>query len=206
MIIAQFVLIQPLDDENKQLNIKIQAISVEMGKLEQQMETTQQLLAVSSKVKLNNQLKTLGAQIQQQKQLLKQLTDNLIAPSEISAMLEKILKQRGKLRLISLKNLQPQGLYENDKDDSAGTKTTPNKKPVENQDQVLVYRHPVELIFKGKYFQVLDYLKALENSGYKFYWDQLDYKVEKYPIAEVSIRLSTLGTEAHWMGANIHAE
>ncbi len=214
LIVVQLLLVRPLEIEKKNFAAKIQAVNVEMTKLNEQLDATQKLLAVSSKIKLGKQLKSLETQIQQQKVLLKQLTDNLIAPQDMAVMVENLLKKRGKLKLIFLKNLEPRGLPDQtDTEDnqemiSAGNNASSlavNQTNVGEQS-VLVYRHPLELKLRGKYFQVMDYLKALENSGYKFYWEQLDYKVDKYPMAEVTIQLSTLGTESHWMGASTNAE
>ena len=206
LIIIQLLVVQPLENEKKNLAVKIQSVNSEMNKLNEQLDSTQKLLAVSSKVKLGKQLKSLEVQIEQQKKLLKQLTDNLIAPEQMAAMVEKLLMQRGKLKLLSLKNLEPQGLPEKTSAElSAKASSKGNKTVVINNDEesiVLVYRHPLEIKLRGRYFQVMEYLKALESSGYKFYWEQLDYQVDKYPMAEVTIRLSTLGTEAHWMGAS----
>ncbi len=214
LIVVQLLLVRPLEIEKKNFAAKIQAVNVEMTKLNEQLDATQKLLAVSSKIKLGKQLKSLETQIQQQKVLLKQLTDNLIAPQDMAVMVENLLKKRGKLKLIFLKNLEPRGLPEQtNKEDnqemiSAGNNASSLavKQTNVGEQSVLVYRHPLELKLRGKYFQVMDYLKALENSGYKFYWEQLDYKVDKYPMAEVTIQLSTLGTESHWMGASTNAE
>ncbi len=213
LIVVQLLVIQPLETERKELSINIQTAGNEMDKLHQQMETIQQVLLISSKIKLNKQLESLEKQISEQKKLLRTLTDNLIPPQQMATVIEKVLQQRGRLKLISLTNLEPQALPEETEDkninqsmDTLNTDGEKGKiagKMEEYVQQTLVYRHPLQLKLKGSYFQIMDYLKALEQSGYKFYWEQLDYKVEKYPQAEVMIMLSTLGTEAHWMGASI---
>jgi MSHA biogenesis protein MshJ len=211
LIIIQLLVVQPLETEKKNFAAKIQSVSVDLNQLNEQLETTQKLLSVSSKVKLGKQLKSLEVQIEQQKKLLKQLTDNLIAPQQMAVMVEKLLKQRGRLKLLSLKNLEPIGLPEKTSTDTPANEENNQNIETKNSDQaeqtpVLVYRHPLEIKLKGRYFEVLNYLKALENNEYNFYWEKLDYRVDKYPLAEVTIKLSTLGTEPQWIGANSNVE
>lgn len=55
-----------------------------------------------------------------------------------------------------------------------------------------VYKHSVELSIEGGYFAVLDYLKALENMPWQFYWEGMDYVVDDYPNAKVTLEVFTL--------------
>ncbi len=202
IILAQLLLLQPLEKKQKDVATKIQSMGLELDKVSQQIETTEQLLAVSSKVKLGNQQQSLQEQVLKQKELLSELTDNLIPPEKMAIVVEKLLKQRGKLKLISLANLEPEGLPNVE----AEIVNTIDKNDSVEESKPLIYRHPLQLKFKGSYFQVVKYLKTLENSEYNFYWEQLDYKVDKYPQAEVMLKLSTLGTKSQWMGVGSNDE
>jgi len=63
-----------------------------------------------------------------------------------------------------------------------------------------VYQHAVELRVSGNYNQILHFLIALERLPWRFYWQSLDYKVEHYPNAEVTLRVYTLSSEEGLFG------
>jgi MSHA biogenesis protein MshJ len=64
-----------------------------------------------------------------------------------------------------------------------------------------VYKHGLTLTLKGSYFDVLDYLHAVEESPWHFFWERLEYRVGHYPEAEVTLRVYTLGDHEELIGA-----
>lgn len=57
----------------------------------------------------------------------------------------------------------------------------------------------MELVVDGRYFDVLEYIKRLEQLK-GFNWQMLDYDVIDYPNARVTIRIRTLSLEEDWIG------
>ena len=57
---------------------------------------------------------------------------------------------------------------------------------------VLFYKHSFEIEFSGRFEDVYEYVLKLENLTSKYYWESFNYKVEKYPNANVAIRIYTL--------------
>ena len=55
-----------------------------------------------------------------------------------------------------------------------------------------VYKHSVVLSVSGGYFAVLDYFKSLEAMPWQFYWQGMDYVVDEYPHANVTLEVFTL--------------
>ncbi|PIP79999.1 MAG: hypothetical protein COW84_07570 [Gammaproteobacteria bacterium CG22_combo_CG10-13_8_21_14_all_40_8] len=206
LALVQFAYILPVENSIKQL--EQQKISTQQN-IDKLTEETQQLeaeLRKRSLAGLQQQQKSLSAALDLEKSQIDELTSHLIPPQLMPRVIEKVLEKKGKLQLLSISNLpliplmpptkvQPQDASKNTLKDKK--QQTPAKK-----EKPLLYRHPVEIKLSGRYFEVVDYLKALETSGYKFYWEELDYHVLKYPMAEVAIKLSTLGTEPQWMGAS----
>jgi len=189
--LVQIVLLNPLDDEKKQIQMQMQNNSTAIDKITEQIAATQAQLAINSVVKLASQQKELKQQIAAQKKLLSSLMGKLVPPQIMASVIEKMLKRRGHLKLVLLENLPAVGFPETEEVDPA---TNKKKKPI-------IFRHPLQLKFEGKFFEVIKYLSDLEKSGYGFYWDAIDYQVEKYPNASIILELSTLGTEEQWMGA-----
>ncbi|MDZ7925157.1 MAG: hypothetical protein U5M23_14145 [Marinagarivorans sp.] len=55
-----------------------------------------------------------------------------------------------------------------------------------------VYKYGIRIVLEGTYFEVLDFLAALESFEWQFYWEGLDYKVINYPRASVELEIYTL--------------
>ena len=62
------------------------------------------------------------------------------------------------------------------------------------------YIHPVKLVLSGNYFDIEAYLSRLEALPVKYYWRNFHYEVKKYPIAELSIEVYTLGSSKGFIG------
>lgn len=68
-------------------------------------------------------------------------------------------------------------------------KTQPTEsKTLANQSTVVTKNH-VEISFVSNYFDTMAYLAELEKLPWCLTWDSLDYKVNTYPEAQVSINL-----------------
>ena len=50
----------------------------------------------------------------------------------------------------------------------------------------------ISLKLKGDYVNVFDYLKKIESLKWSVFWEDVNYIVESYPQAVVSIKLYTL--------------
>jgi MSHA biogenesis protein MshJ len=57
------------------------------------------------------------------------------------------------------------------------------------------YRHGVELVLKGSYFDLLQYLVQLEKLPARLLWGRTELQVEKYPEVRLTIDVRTLSTE-----------
>ena len=67
---------------------------------------------------------------------------------------------------------------------------------------VSLYRHGVRLTLEGGYFELIAYLQAVQASGWRLHWQQLDYQVDAGGSGRASIRLElyTLSRQAGWVG------
>ncbi|MCH8492841.1 MAG: type II secretion system protein M [Idiomarina sp.] len=55
-----------------------------------------------------------------------------------------------------------------------------------------VLQHNVTVELEGSYFAVRDYLQRLQDLPFGFYWQELDYQVDAYPLARIRLQLYTL--------------
>jgi len=123
---------------------------------------------------------------------------NLIAPEQMADVMRSVLSDYKGLHLLSARNLpvEPLRIQQTDADRPAAKNTT--AKAAEN-DQAVIFAHGFELVLSGGYFQTLEFLQRLEDmSG--FYWRALDYQVEDYPAAKITLQINTLSLEEDWIG------
>ncbi|MBW3762266.1 MSHA biogenesis protein MshJ [Aeromonas jandaei] len=113
---------------------------------------------------------------------LKAQTVDLIPAHEMPQVLEALLSRSANLHMLALSSLEPTPLM-------AG----------EQGQKVNLYKHGIRLQLEGGYFDVYQYLKALEALPRHFYWKQFDYQVKAYPGAVVEMEIYTLSTSKEFI-------
>ncbi|WP_168195232.1 MSHA biogenesis protein MshJ [Shewanella sp. SNU WT4] len=122
----------------------------------------------------------------QRKQLLEQqllaidndfASHNIVPANHMPKLLSGLLSKTKGLEVTSFNSLTPKPLLV--LEDDHGTNLN-------------LYNHGVEIKFKGDYFAVLNFVKAVEALPDKLYWQRLDYDATNYPKAEVILEFYTL--------------
>jgi MSHA biogenesis protein MshJ len=102
----------------------------------------------------------------------------LVEPAQAAQVLEQLLNAHAGLKLATLSaSTAPMG------EDTAGA----------SADGTGLARYEVDMVVKGGYLQVLNYLGSLEKLPWKFFWRQVNFQSTEYPEAETRLRLYTLG-------------
>ena len=110
----------------------------------------------------------LEQQIARLKSDLEALSAGLISASTLPRIMEEMLIQTGELELLEM-TVDP---------------------PAQETDEL--FRHSVSVKLSGGFTALISYLEALENLQWKFYWDELNYRVQQYPNAEIELKVYTL--------------
>jgi len=112
----------------------------------------------------------------------------LIEPKQMAKVLEVVLAQNTDLKLQRVQSLGAEPL-------------SPIKaKEGEEAETLGIYRHGLQIEFKGSYLSTLKYLKALDKLPWNFYWDVLELNVDKYPVSTIVITVHTLSFHEGWIG------
>lgn len=111
---------------------------------------------------------------------LKAQTVDLIQAHEMPAVLEVLLSRSANLHMLALTSLAPQPLMAGDQ-------------------RINLFKHGIRLKLEGGYFDVYQYLKALEALPRHFYWKQFDYQVQEHPKAVVEMEIYTLSTSKEFI-------
>jgi MSHA biogenesis protein MshJ len=113
---------------------------------------------------------------------LQSATVGLLPPDRMTAVLQDLLRQRQQVRLVSLRT-------------ETATRLLPGP-----ADQAGPYVHPVELVLRGSYLDILNYLQALEALHWRLYWKTLELDSSAYPIDRVRIEIGTISLDSAWLG------
>ena len=162
----------------------------EIASLQERMKTTNQNLEIQVL-----QISNTGAEDREKFDRVQQRLDEinerlggyaaeLIDPAEMSRVLQGVLKEQSKLRLIRARNIS-----RGEMSASAEAETT------------TFYRHGLEIEFEGSYLACLEYLQEIEALPWRFYWQFLDIEVLEYPRNRIRLEVSTLSPDEEWIGA-----
>ena len=120
---------------------------------------------------------------------LKDMTVDLIGPRKMTRVLEEVLTRQTDLTLTKIESPTREPLIE------ASGLAIPGGTPLPG-----VYKHTLVFEFQGSFLGTLEYLKALEELPWLFYWEGVHLDVIKYPMAHVTISVSALSLNEAWIG------
>lgn len=109
-----------------------------------------------------------------------EITDGMISPQEMPFVLGEMLSERYGLKVQSVKSRAAQRLMVADES---------------QQNAAAIYRHDLEIKMKGSFFQMKEYLAAVEALPSKLLWDHLEYVVDEYPKGSLSLQVHTLSSQ-----------
>ena len=181
IFISLTFLVEPKIAEYQKVERDITRLNNSISSLKQQIELAQFRLQKDPNVEINQQYQALTLESQDLAELLSNRVAALVSPSQMAQLLETVLQESSKLTLLSMSTLRSERLL--DENNVAG-----------------YYIHPVKLVLSGNYFDIEAYLSSLEALPVKYYWRNFNYEVKKYPIAELSIEVYTLGSSKGFIG------
>jgi MSHA biogenesis protein MshJ len=126
------------------------------------------------------------------------LTTELISPSEMRRALLRLLRLEPGVSLLSFELLGAKPLLDLS---SAQAKSALNDtQPSAEQLGLNLYKHGIKIKLTGKYFELRNYLKQLEQLRWKFFWQDFEFTVKDYPQGEVEIIIYSLGLNKEFIG------
>ncbi|ENM5736802.1 type II secretion system protein GspM [Vibrio mimicus] len=177
-------LIEPALKQSQARQVQIQTLTSSNQQLQGEIMVLQAKLAKNPDQEQDVELGQLTLQSQEISQQLAEKMTSMVAPSEMPNLLERVLTQSQKLKLVALESLPAE----------------PIVRSTESEVKSEYYLHPVRMEFIGSYFAIRDYLQALEALPVKYYWRSFQYKVENYPQARVILEVYTLGSREEFIG------
>jgi MSHA biogenesis protein MshJ len=116
------------------------------------------------------------------------LQRTLVAPDRMGGVLEGLIGRNPGVSLVSLRNLPAVSLLAGDAQAAA----------VDAGRTGHVYRHGVEIVVQGSYFDVLAYLSRIERQPWQMYWGRTVMTAE-HPRVVLALTLYTLSLDRAWL-------
>jgi MSHA biogenesis protein MshJ len=123
---------------------------------------------------------------------LQMLQSQLVPAGQMANLLERLLHANGRLALVSLKTLPAVPLAADVKAGAAPGKPAGGA-------AAGLYKHGVEIIVQGNYFDLLAYLQSIEQLPANMIWSDLRFKVDRYPVNTLTLTLYTLSLDRIWL-------
>ncbi len=154
--------------------------------LSQQTIRTQ--LAMDVNVRPRAQVTETVTQLRELESQIKGFHQTLIPARAMAKVMSGILEREGTVRLISLRNIAAEPL----------SLDGPAKTVGKEESKGLLYKHGVELVIEGGYFELLGYLASLEKQPWRMLWAETSLSAE-YPKARLRMKLYTLSLDPSWL-------
>ncbi|MGD0465282.1 MAG: hypothetical protein ABSA84_01090 [Gammaproteobacteria bacterium] len=116
------------------------------------------------------------------------MTEGLISPKDMTSLLKLILDKHKGLTVMHVENIKATPVFGGEND---------NEEKVSKEALKIfqVYKHGIEFVVSGTFFQLRDFLEEAEKLPWKILWEELEYSVAKYPLASIKIVIKTLSLE-----------
>lgn len=130
-------------------------------------------------------LKALEIELIRVRELLDEKTRALIKPDEMFELMQQLLPAESRLKLTAMKRKAVNPVVAEENDDSY---------------ESAVYQHVLQLSFEGRYKNIINYIRTLEELDWKLTWDRINLETTEYPIIGVTIEISTFSDNKNWVG------
>lgn len=189
IVIWNSLLLSPLGIQQKKLLSTLGNTQSEIAAMEQQIATILQRSKTDPDAENRAMLARYRQQVEKLEQQIRTAIRGLIKPQQMAQALEEVLTRETDLKMITVRSLGSELLVESTgEDEDTATEVAG------------VYRHGMQLEFKGSYLSALAYLEALQNLRWSFYWDGIDIVMDDYPRAHIVITVHTLSLDEGWIG------
>lgn len=206
LVLMSFVVwelaITPVLTSNSRLATQLESLDQQQRTLSEQQQALTLRLASDPSLQLRERLAARQARLDRLDAELADTTGKLIAPRAMVRLLQDMLVAQEKLELVSVELLPPTPIFDKAADSkarAAESDTDPDERP-DAATGPLLYAHDVELLIRGGYLDVLNYIDALESMDSRLGWVSLDYQMLEYPDNEIRIRVRTLSLDRAWLG------
>lgn len=187
---AMNVVFGPLRAEQARLDVDVKSKREQTRAADRQVEALVGGGAKDANAENRARVDALRRQLAELDARTEAMTAGVVSPREMARLVEQMLTRNRGLELVKLENLPALPVGE-----ESASKATPA-----GPTDVVVYRHGMRVELRGRYFEIVEYLKALEALPWKVFWGEVSLSTETYPVSKVSLVIYTLSRHPGWIG------
>lgn len=188
--LANSLVLTPMFKHNQQQEQALGARLGQVTQLEEQMQIALNADKNDVDAEQNLRLKSLRDQLAQRDPAQAGANRNLVPPTEMVALVEQILSRNRVLQVIHVENLPSELL------DAPATGSA----PAASTQASGIFRHGMQIELRGRYIDIVNYLRELEALPWKMYWGRFTLTAEDYPNSRMTLVIYTLSLRPGWMG------
>ena len=198
-VVWDFAFIQSVVNKRKDLDKRYENVQQEMVKLNAEQQVLVSALTTDPYAPKRREIVRLEQELKQLDEDLEKLSVGLVPAAKLPKILHDVLGATDNLKFIGMEAHAPFQLQlespvvKDESEDEEGEDAVEEVKAG-------IYKHSVLVEVEGDYFDIVAYLKKLEQLNWRFYWESVDYTVTYYPKAKAIIEVYTLSTERGAMG------
>ncbi len=195
------IAIQPITDDRNRVEIGSDRTRETQSMKERELTALSSGELSAEERRILQETELVRTQISEIEKRMSAEIEGLVPPQAIVAVLEELLEETPGLRLIRLESEPPHQIgAEGSDDETNGSSATNWEDPQPIAGVETLYRHGVRIEIEGDFSSTLDYLERVEHSEWHLMWDSLDYRVETYPTAIITIDFHTISQSEEWIG------
>lgn len=119
------------------------------------------------------------------------LQRSLVPPERMGAMLQDLVGEDRRVRIVNLRNLPATPLVDKAADPNA-------PKAPANGVSRYVFKHGIQVTVEGSYLDLLNYVSRLEKQRWQVYWGRTRMSAN-YPKVQIELTLYTLSLDKAWL-------
>ena len=197
IMVGYMLFIEPLNEKIVREEQDLAAQRNQYSSVEAQLAVSEQLFDNDPNIQLAESLAKLTQRMKDLDMRLQHQTANLVLPTQMPMLLEKVLADSKGVTLVSMQSIAPTAVLSPTMNNNDEKEINDD---VSTSEDINLYRHGVMLSVKGSYFDIQRYLSKIESLKWQFYWKRFNYVVDSYPNALVEVELYTLSTSEAFIG------
>jgi len=190
----QSLVVDGVTNLKQKLTSNASEMQQQISSLQGQISEVSNSLSLDPIVRLEEKIRKTKQENDELQKKLTTMTEKLIPPREMTSLLRSILDNK-ELVVMRVENIAPIPVLagnDKDKDEDEDKKKAAKDAALKFQ----VYKHGIEIVVTGTFFQIRDFLAEAEKLPWKVLWEELEFSVTKYPIATVRMVIRTLSVNA----------
>jgi MSHA biogenesis protein MshJ len=184
--------VAPALERRKTMNLRIADQAAQLAAAQSQKAELEQQVRQDPDASVRQQIGARRKQIEQIDAQLSGLQRSLVPPERMAAVLQDLVGQDRRVRIVRLHNVAATPLVEKAADPAA------SGKPAEGTIGRHVFKHAVQVTVEGSYLDLLSYVARLEKQPWQVYWGRTTMLAD-YPKVQIELTLYTLSLDKAWL-------